>query len=270
MSEPPVEEEFREFMPEPVQQRRRLSRSVFVLPSIFTVGNIFCGYYAILLTMYGGFDAAAKAIGIAIVLDMLDGRIARLTNSTSGFGLQLDSLADVISFGIAPSILALVWGLGASGVDQRLAWIAAFTFTICGAMRLARFNVQAGNLKYFVGLPIPAGGGAIAAVVHFFPEQVRSLAGGHLVVAGVFILGLLMVSTIRYSSLKQLTLGKKSHLTVLVIALLVALIFFLSKYVLLAIAGLYVLSGPASRIYAFVRRRKPGEEMALADSAQHH
>ena len=100
--------------------------------------------------MHGNYDQAAYAIGIAIILDMLDGRIARLTNSSTDFGLQLDSLADVISFGIAPSVLALVWGL--STVDQRLAWTAAFTFTICGAMRLARFNVQAGNLKHFVGL----------------------------------------------------------------------------------------------------------------------
>ena len=156
---------------EPVPRPRRLGRSVFVLPSLFTVGNIFCGYYAILATMHGNFGQAANAIGIAIILDMLDGRIARLTNSSTGFGLQLDSLADVISFGIAPSVLALVWGLDA--VDYRLAWIAAFTFTICGAMRLARFNVQAGNLKHFVGLPIPAGGGAIAAIVHFFSDPIR-------------------------------------------------------------------------------------------------
>jgi CDP-diacylglycerol--serine O-phosphatidyltransferase len=142
-------------------KHRRLGRSVYVLPSLFTVANIFCGYYAILATMNGLYPQAACAIGIAIILDSMDGFIARLTNSSSGFGLQLDSLADVISFGIAPSVLALVWGL--STVDQRLAWIAAFTFTICGAMRLARFNIQAGNLKHFVGLPIPAGGGAIAA-----------------------------------------------------------------------------------------------------------
>ena len=118
--------------------------------------------------MRGNYGQAAYAIGIAIVFDSLDGLIARLTNSTSGFGLQLDSLSDVISFGIAPSVLALCWGL--SNVDQRLAWVAAFTFTICGAMRLARFNIQSGNLKHFVGLPIPAGGGAIAALVHFFVE----------------------------------------------------------------------------------------------------
>ena len=265
MNVPPADNDILEAA-EPGPRRRRLGRSVFVLPSLFTVGNLFCGYYAILSTMHGNYVLAAKAIGIAIILDMLDGRIARLTNSTSGFGLQLDSLADVISFGIAPSVLALVWGL--SAVDQRLAWIAAFTFTICGAMRLARFNVQAVNLKHFVGLPIPAGGGAIAAIVHFFDEPVLNPYGSILMAAAVFILAFLMVSTIRYSSLKHLTLGRKSHLTILVIAFLVALVFFLSRYTLLAMAVSYVASGPITRLYAFTRRKKGGE-MALADSPRH-
>jgi CDP-diacylglycerol--serine O-phosphatidyltransferase len=252
----------------PLTRRQRLGRSVFVLPSLFTVGNIFCGYYAILSSMRGDYDLAAKAIGIAIILDMLDGRIARLTNSCTGFGLQLDSLADVISFGIAPSILALVWGL--SAVEPRLAWTASFTFTICGAMRLARFNIQAGNLKHFVGLPIPAAGGAVAAVVHFFETPIKSQWGSNLMVIGVFSLAFLMISKIRYSSLKHLTLGRKSHMTILVIALLVALGFNYSRQVLLFVALVYCISGPAVRFYAMMRRRKPVEEMQLADSVQNH
>ncbi len=253
---------------EALSRRKRLGRSVFVLPSLFTVGNIFCGYYAILATMRGNYGAAAYAIGIAILLDMLDGRIARLTNSSTGFGLQLDSLADVISFGIAPSVLALVWGL--SAVESRLAWTAAFTFTICGAMRLARFNVQAGNLKHFVGLPIPAAGGAIAALVHFFGDPIQSPLGSNLMVLGVFFLSFLMISTIRYSSLKYLTLGRKSHLTILVIALFVALIVYYSRWTLLALAFTYCVSGPITRLYVLVRRKRSGEEMTLANSVQHH
>ncbi len=264
MMDPAGEKEFSESVP----RHRRLGRSVFVLPSLFTVGNIFCGYYAILATMQGHFVQAAHAIGIAIILDVLDGRIARATNSSTGFGLQLDSLADVISFGIAPSVLALVWGL--SHVDYRLAWIAAFTFTICGAMRLARFNVQAGNLKHFVGLPIPAGGGAIAAIVHFFSDPIKDPLGSNLMVAAVFLIAFLMISTIRYSSLKHLTLGRKSHLTVLVMALLLALVVYLSRPTLLALAVAYVISGPVARIYGVMRRKKTGEEMTLADSVQHH
>ncbi len=249
--------------------RRRLGRSVFILPSLFTVGNIFCGYYAILATMYGNYDHAAKAIGVAIILDMLDGRIARLTNSATGFGLQLDSLADVISFGIAPSVLALVWGL--STLDPRLAWTAAFTFTICGAMRLARFNMQAGNFRHFVGLPIPAGGGAIAAIVHFWGDPIKAPIGAVFMLACVFLISFLMISTIRYSSLKQLTLGKKSHLTILIIALFVALIYNYSRPVLFTVALAYGLSGPTFRLWAFFRRkRRTSEDLALSNTLQHH
>jgi CDP-diacylglycerol--serine O-phosphatidyltransferase len=216
--------------------------------------------------MHGIYDHAACAIGIAIILDMLDGRIARLTNSATGFGLQLDSLADVVSFGVAPSVLALVWGL--SILDQRLAWIAAFTFMICGAMRLARFNIQAGHLKHFVGLPIPAGGGAIAAIVHFFGPPIDNRFGAICMVATVFTLAFLMVSTIRYSSLKYLTLGRKSHFTILFIALLVALIYSYHRWTLLAIAVSYGLSGVALRVYALIRHKKTEEDAAPADSLE--
>jgi CDP-diacylglycerol---serine O-phosphatidyltransferase len=252
---------------DPEKPRKHLGRSIFILPSLFTVGNIFCGYYAILATMNANYTHASIAIGIAIFLDMADGRIARLTNSSTGFGLQLDSLADVISFGVAPSVLALVWGL--SAVDQRLAWTAAFTFAICGAMRLARFNVQAGNLKHFVGLPIPAGGGAIAAIVHFFGKPITSPLGSNLMVGGVFFLAFLMVSTIRYSSFKNLTWGKKSHLAILIMALLVALIVFYSKWTLLAIALIYCLSGLFARIYSLLRHKKRNEGMAIPNTAHH-
>jgi CDP-diacylglycerol--serine O-phosphatidyltransferase len=243
--------------------KRRLGRSVFILPSLFTVGNIFCGYYAIIATMHGSYDRAAEAIGIAIILDMLDGKIARLTNSATSFGVQLDSLADVISFGIAPSILVFFWAL--SNVDHRLGWIAAFTFTICGAMRLARYNVQAGHFKHFVGLPIPAGGGTIAAIVHFWATPPNTL-GSAALVAVVFVLSFLMISTIKYSSLKTLTLGRKSHLTILGIALVVALIYNYSDWTLLLMALAYAGSGPIARIYALARhRRRPNEEIRLND-----
>jgi len=248
-------------------RRRRLGRTIFILPSLFTVGNIFCGYYAIISTMRGHYDHAAQAIGIAIVLDMLDGRIARLTNSATDFGLQLDSLADVISFGVAPSLLAFIWGFGP--VNSKLGWVAAFTFTICGAMRLARFNVQAGGLKHFLGLPIPAGGGTIAAIVHFFGEPITDRVEAILMVGCVFGLALLMVSTVRYSSMKYLTLGRKSHLTVLLIALVFVSIFFYSRWALLALAGVYVLSGLGVKLVGLARRKKTTDDLALSDSLEH-
>jgi CDP-diacylglycerol--serine O-phosphatidyltransferase len=193
---------------------------------------------------------------------MLDGFIARLTNSATDFGLQLDSLADVISFGIAPSVLALVWGL--SVLDWRLAWTAAFTFAICGATRLARFNIQAGDFKHFVGLPIPAGGGIIAAIVHFFQKPIDSTFGAVFMVVCVFMVSFLMVSTIRYRSLKQFTLGKKSHLMILVLALLVALIYNYSRPALLTLATVYGISGPIARLDSYLRRKKHGDSLAPA------
>ena len=251
------------------QPKRRLGRSVFILPSLFTVGNIFCGFYAIVATMHGNFDHAAQAIGAAIILDTLDGKIARLTNSTSGFGLQLDSLADVISFGIAPSLLAFCWGL--TKLNYQLGWIAAFTFTICGAMRLARFNVQAGRFKHFVGLPIPAGGGTIAAIVHFYVEPVSTRLGAGILVATVFVLAFLMISTFKYNSLKNLTIGRKSHFTILLIALLVALVYNFSDWTLLLLASGYASSGPAARLYSFVRHyRRAPEEIHLHAPVQDH
>jgi CDP-diacylglycerol--serine O-phosphatidyltransferase len=251
-----------------LQHRRRLGRSVFILPSIFTVGNIFLGYYAIIATMRGDYDHAAQAIGFAIVLDILDGRIARLTNTATGFGLQLDSLADLVSFGVAPSILVLVWGL--EPINHRLGWIAAFTFAICGAMRLARFNVQAGNLKHFVGLPIPAAGGTIAAIVHFFNKPITAPFYSFLMTAAVFLLAFFMISTIRYNSLKQLTLGRKSHLTILVMALLVALIYNYSRWTLLILALSYSLSAPLYRIWTFIRRKRPTTDLHLSEAAEEH
>ena len=244
-------------------KRQRFARSVFLLPSLFTVGNIFCGYFAIIATIDGNYDMAAQAIGIAIVLDMLDGRVARLTNSSTQFGLQLDSLADLISFGIAPSILAFFWGLAA--LNYRLGWIAAFTFTICGAMRLARFNTQSGNLKHFAGLPIPAAGGTIAAIVHFVVDPLSGSVASTAMTATVFMLSFLMVSTLRYTSFKSLTLGRKSHLTVLVLALIFALIYFYSRWTLLLLATAYVVSGLLLRAHSLLKRRTSLDEIPMTE-----
>src|SRR6267378_5656253 len=152
-----------------IRNRLRIRRSLSIVPSLFTVGNIFCGYYSIVSTLRGNWDYAAVLIGIGYILDGLDGRVARMTKTASDFGLQLDSLADVITFGIAPGILAFSWGFGASeGIDgsvakhvHQLGSLATFAFVVCGALRLARFNLQAkkpaetSSKRYFVGLPIP-------------------------------------------------------------------------------------------------------------------
>src|SRR5688572_12214525 len=175
-------------------QKERFRTPLTILPSLFTIGNIFCAYYSVMSTLNGKYDQAAIAIGIGYVLDGLDGRVARLTGTSSEFGAQLDSLADVLTFGIAPAILAFDWGIswmgGSHGAPvgpplnsfeqhvRSAGWLMTFAFVICGALRLARFNVQAQKpvdattKRYFVGLPIPAGAGIIAAIVHFWKTPV--------------------------------------------------------------------------------------------------
>src|ERR1700738_1431534 len=158
----------------------RLRRGIFLLPSLFTVANLLCGYYAVRASLVGGateFDRAAKAIGLAILFDSMDGRVARLTGTNTEFGVQLDSLADVVSFGLAPAVMAYAWAFrslpdpSATGIVQlgEFGWVACLAFLICCAWRLARFNVQGmapGGSKNFVGLPTPAAAGVIAAFVH--------------------------------------------------------------------------------------------------------
>src|SRR5438128_11777882 len=149
------------------RRRHRVRRGVYLLPSLLTMGNMFCGYACVVYAMRGEYETAAPFIGFAYVLDMLDGRIARLTGAESAFGLQFDSLAEVVSFGIAPSILSFAWGLSPLG---RLGWAASFMFVACAAMRLARFNIQTGGDKrYFVGMPSPAAAGVPAPTVFAYP-----------------------------------------------------------------------------------------------------
>ncbi len=248
------------------QPKKRLRRSIYLLPSVFTVGNMFAGFVAIISCLSQQYEVAAVAIGLAVVLDGLDGRVARLANVSSDFGLQLDSLADTISFGVAPAILVYSWGLADFG---RFARLSAFVFLICGVMRLARFNVQVQDLKHFAGLPIPAGAGVIAAAVHFFPEPPQDPIFKAALVSTTYLTAFLMISTIRYPSLKRLDLGRgKSHLSILILALLVAGIYYYSQLVLMAVAMAYMASGLVMRLFqTFRRRRGSAEPVSVEDSA---
>src|SRR5580693_3268487 len=183
-------------------ERRRLRRGVYLLPSLFTMGNMFCGYACVVYAMRGEYATAAPFIGFAVVLDMLDGRIARLTGTASAFGVEFDSLADVISFGIAPAILSFSWGLQPLG---RLGWAAGFMFLSAAAMRLARFNIQSGtggDKRYFVGMPSPAAAGIPAATVFAYPWGLYDYRAALPALLMVLVPALLMVSTIRFRSFK--------------------------------------------------------------------
>ena len=252
-----------------------LRTGLSILPSLFTIGNIFCAYYSVLSTLNGKYDQAALAIGVGYVLDGLDGRVARLTGTSTEFGAQLDSLADVLTFGIAPAVLAFSWGIewmsGPPGTGLPLSqteqhvrsggWIMSFAFVICGALRLARFNVQAQKpidasaKRYFVGLPIPAGAGLIASIVHFWQTPIASVGSSLLWCILIGFTAFLMISTVRYHNFKELGMfSRRPRVTLVVAAMMIGLIFRYSEVMLLLLAVVYVSSGPVGKIYQLVRK----------------
>ena len=223
----------------------RLRRGIYVLPNLMTTMNIFCGYYAVVAAIDGKFVTSAVAIIIAAVFDMLDGKIARVTHTTSRFGIEFDSLADVISFGLAPGILMYLWALQPLG---RMGWLAAFLFTACGALRLARFNTQTGTIssEYFNGLPIPAAAG-ITAVTVLLHDQIGLLAAPNTTVMLVmlYVLSFLMVSTVKYYSFKNVGLFRRMNFNVLVATVLVVMFIASQPSIALFSLGMaYLLSGP--------------------------
>jgi CDP-diacylglycerol--serine O-phosphatidyltransferase len=242
--------------PSSLPRRIGLRRGASILPSLFTTGNLFLGFWAIVKSFDGQYAEAAPLIFGAVVLDLLDGRIARLTGTTSQFGAELDSLADAISFGVAPALMAYRWAL-----DEipRLGWLAAFFFAMCGVLRLARFNVQKSGIdpRYFVGLPIPAAAGQLVTVIAFAPARVTSWVHGLFALLLVVGLGFLMVSTFRYPSFKGVDLRiRRSYLAVLGIALFFIFVFAHFEYSLLALASLYTLWAPGTYLFGLLFRRR--------------
>lgn len=261
-----------DFEREPAVERKplRLRRGIYLLPSIFTVGNLLCGYYAIWTTFKGtmpDLDNAAKAIGLAIVFDILDGFVARATHSGSELGKQFDSLADMISFGIAPALLAFAWGVSGLLVTSdpeamqvyRLGWLIGFAFVLCCAWRLARFNIQGmapERSRFFVGLPTPAAAGMIAAMVHAVQYPIDDWWISLLWLGLVLTLGVLMATTVRYVGFKEIQWQRRrSSWAFIVIGLLIAAIVLYSEVVLLTIASVYVLSGMVNRLVRLMRHR---------------
>lgn len=238
----------------------RLRRGIYILPNIFTSLNIFFGFYAVIASINGKFMAAALAIIIAAVFDLLDGKIARATHTTSKFGVEYDSLADLVSFGLAPGLMMYLWALKPLG---RIGWLAAFLFMVCGALRLARFNSQIGKISsdHFVGLPIPAAAGMSATTMLLwhklgFPVEPNRL----LILVMLYAIAFLMVSNIHYNSFKTASLYRKMNFNVLVAAVLV-LIFIAAQpsIALFSLSLTYVLSGPVSSVMRYRRRLKDKE-----------
>ena len=253
---------------------RRVRRGAYLLPSMFTLGNMFCGYACIVYAMRGEFATAAPFIGFAIVLDALDGRIARMTNSTSAFGLELDSLADLTSFGLAPAILSFAWGLHPLG---RLGWAAGFVFVAGAALRLARFNIQSGSTdkRYFVGMPSPAAAGIPAATVYAYPYGFETYAAALPVLAMVIVPALLMVSTFRFRAFKTLDLqARRGYAVLILVALGLALLAAHPQIVLLVIAYGYLTCTFIELVWSRLHRRpaesSPGESVPQSSPDRAH
>jgi CDP-diacylglycerol--serine O-phosphatidyltransferase len=240
---------------------KRVRRGAYLLPSMFTMANMFCGYACIVYAMRGEFKTAAPFIGFAVVLDMLDGRVARMTGATSAFGVEFDSLADVISFGVAPAILSFTWGLQPLG---RIGWAAGFLFVAAAAVRLARFNIQTGShqdKRYFVGMPSPAAAAVPASTVFAYPYGFTYYAHALPVLAMVIVPALLMVSTIRFRSFKAFDLqSRRSYTVLLLFALGLALLAAYPEGFLVAISYGYLISAFIGMAWSRIRRRSAATE----------
>jgi CDP-diacylglycerol--serine O-phosphatidyltransferase len=249
----------------------KLRRGIYILPSAMTVANMLCGFYAVMATLKGGgtdLDNAAKAIGIAILFDSFDGFVARATGTSSEFGKQFDSLADMVSFGIAPAVLAFTWGVRGISETQfldirrlhEIGWWVALSFVICCAWRLARFNIQGmapgSGSKYFVGLPCPAAAGLIAATVHAIKSPIESWWWSIIWMLIVIADAALMSSTVRYRSFKEMPMARRRpSLLIVLIGLLIGLIVTNSEVVLMLIATIFVVSGLTLHVVRMVRHR---------------
>lgn len=241
----------------PNTEERYRGRGIYLLPNLFTTAGLFAGFYAIVAAMEGLFDIAAIAIFVAMIMDSLDGRVARLTNTQSAFGAELDSLSDMVSFGIAPALVIYSWSLKSLG---KLGWLAAFIFAAATALRLARFNTQLGTAdkRYFQGLPSPAGAGIIAGIVWLSVETAIPGASITLLIATLTVLtALVMVSNIRYHSFKQVDLkGRVPFVTILLVVLTFVGISLDPPKVLFLIFFSYGLSGPLFTLWNLRKTRQ--------------
>lgn len=242
---------------EKVEKTDSIKRGIYILPNLLTTGSLFAGFYSMVASLNGNFDVAALWIFASAIFDGLDGKVARMTGTTSKFGVEYDSLADLVAFGVTPGLMMYAWALKPFG---RLGWLASFLFVACGALRLARFNVQVNTVesKRFVGLPIPAAASMVAATVllfhHFgWPSSYKRLA----IIALIYLLAFLMVSSFRYYSFKDPALIKRQPFGFLLLAVVLLIVVAAEPVVMTFFIMLcYVLSGPVGFVLTWPRRRR--------------
>jgi len=235
-----------------------MKKGIYLLPNAITLCGMFAGFFSIIASLDGKFTAAAWAIVLAGVFDGLDGWVARLTNTSSRFGVELDSLADVISFGVAPAVLSFTWALSPFG---RVGWAVAFLYTACGALRLARFNVQkeTEEKKSFTGMPIPAAAGVVSAFVIFYANMTWAPDRSYFVLVIVILISFLMVSTLRFHSLKEINMRERKPFFILVALVFVIAVFYMHpELTMFSIAITYISIGLVENAYlALVKKEKP-------------
>lgn len=244
-------------------RRESLRRGVYILPNLVTTGGLFAGFYGIVATMNGRYDLAAWFILISAVFDALDGKVARLTGTTSRFGVEYDSLADLVAFGVAPGLLMYAWALQPFG---KLGWLAAFLYVVCGALRLARFNVQVNTVesRRFVGLPIPAAAGMVASCVLLFyylggSGTIKKVS----ILLLIYVLAYLMVSNHSYNSFKDPELVKRQPFGFLVLAIIFIIVIVAQPEIMLfSLASIYTVSGPLGGLLKRFRSKPRGEPEA--------
>ncbi len=234
-----------------------MRKGIYLLPNTVTLCGLFCGFYSILASFKGQHVYGAWAVLAAVIFDGLDGWVARVTHSTTKFGIELDSLSDLVAFGVAPAVLIYSWGLHDFG---RIGWGASFFFVTCGALRLARYNVQMGSAesKAFTGLPIPGAAIMIATLVLFYSEIIGDLNGKNIIILMLpFVLAILMVSTFRYHALKEISSRKRMPFLLLVaVVTALALIFMYPEVVMFIFSTIYILSGIIEGSILFYTKRR--------------
>jgi len=239
------------------EKKENMKRGIYILPNLVTAASLFAGFYSMVATLNGNYSSAAVWIFISAICDGLDGKVARMTGTTSKFGVEFDSLADLVAFGVTPAFLMYAWALKPFG---RLGWVASFLFLVCGALRLARFNVQVDTVesKRFVGLPIPAAATMVAATVllftHFgWPSSNKRFA----IIAMIYLLAFLMVSSFRYYSFKDPAFIKRQPFGFLLLAVVLLIVVAAEPIVMtFAIMLIYTLSGPVDFVFTWPRRRR--------------
>jgi CDP-diacylglycerol--serine O-phosphatidyltransferase len=234
----------------------KMRKGIYILPNLLTTGNLLCGFWAIVSVFQEQFNFAAVAILLATVFDVFDGKVAKLSRATSKFGMQYDSLADLVSFGVAPALLAFSWALRPYG---KFGWLAAFTFVACGAIRLARFNVlsSSGETKYFKGLPIPAAAFMIALTILLYIRMIETQwVKDIIILVMIYVLAFLMVSNIRYFSFKEFDLAKRKPFSTFIFVVLSLIVIVMEPIIMLFVFTiLYVFSGPVNMLRAWQKKK---------------